>query len=197
MLTKISPWLGRSNVMLDSFSSCIPNAPEEFARTPEMSCLKIISQPRMFLHDFESRIPFEQLQCLADRHCRRDFNKQMDMVHRNMELIDLASMPKCNFSYKSLAVNSNAIEFKWVHGIFGLPYEMEGILPEGMLKGLKIHFFAPESAGSRAHANPISLNFMWDVHSHPSCFNQFQELNFKEDGNSSLCLKAEVSLPFK
>jgi hypothetical protein len=198
MLTKISPWLGRTDIMLNSFSSGIPNTPKEFSRAPEMPLGEISSKPRMFLQKLKCRVALKQLQCPADRHCGGDFNKQMDMVNCNVKLIDLASMPECNLPYKPLTVHSDSMELKCVHGIFGLPYKMEGILPEGMLKGLKVHFFAPPSiARSKAHAKSVNLVFERDVHSHPSNFNQFQELNFREDGNSSLCLKAEVSLPFK
>jgi len=71
---------------------------------------------------------------------------------------------------------------------------MEGILPEGMFKTLHIHFFAPESAQENiAHANSNLVSR--GSTSEPFDINKLQELNLVEEGNSSLGLKAEVSLP--
>ena len=182
--------------MLNSFSSCISNASEEFSWTPKVSFSEIISQPRMFLHQFEGRITFEQLKGFADRHCSRQFNKQMDMINSDVKLVNFTSILDCNLSDKSFTINFNPIKFKRVHGIFGFPYKMESVLPEGMFKTLQIHFFTPElTRNIIAHANSMCL--VTGTQSQSSSYiNKYQESNLVEEGNSSLGLKAEVSLPF-
>ena len=194
MLRQISPRLGRVDVMLNSFGSCISNAAKEFSWTPEMPVGKVIPQPRMLLHQFESTVPFKQIQCFADRHCWRQFNKQVDMVNSDVKLVNFTSMLDCNLSNKSFAINFQPIKLEWVHSIFNFPYEMECILPEGMFKTFQIHFFAPNLAENlTAHAK-----FVYLVHgdrNNPLDINKSQELNLVEEGNSSLGLKAEVSLP--
>lgn len=191
---KIGPRLGRADVMLNSFSSCISNAPEELSRAPEMPFSEIIPQPRMFLHQLESTIPFEKLQCLADRHCGWDFDKQMDMVNCNMQLVNFTSMFESSLSDKPLTINPNPIKLEWVHSVLAFPHEVECILPEGMLKTLQIHFFPPKPAQeSKAHAN--FFNLVSGAQQSLSYTNRVQELNVVEKGNSSLGLKAEVPLP--
>ena len=193
MLTTINPGPRRSNVVLNSFHSCISNTPKEFSWTPEMSFSEIVSQPRMLLHQSESRIALKQLQGFAYRHCWRQFNKQMDMVNTNLQFLNFTSMFQGNLSDKSLAVNSDAIELERVHGILAFPDKMEGILSKAMFKILQIHFFAPESAQeSIAHANSM---FNSRGSTEPLYTTNLSELNI-EDGNSSPCLKAGVSLPW-
>src|SRR3989344_735568 len=137
--------------MLDSLSSCISNASEEFSWTPEMSCSKIISQPRMLLHQSESRITFKQLKGFTNRHCWRQFNKQVDMVNSDVKFVNFTSMFESNFSNKSLAINFQSIKFEGVHSIFNFPDKMEGILSEGMFKLLQIHFLTPEYSSHYIH----------------------------------------------
>jgi hypothetical protein len=161
----------------NSFTSCISNASEEFSRAPEMPCSEMVSQPRMFLHQLESRIPLKQLQCFADTYSGGHFNKQMDMVNCNMQLINFESIFESSLPDEKLAVHSDKLKFKWVSGIFGFPDKMEGILSEGMFKTLQIHFFSPKSAQENiAHANFFGLvrepsNKAHDIQA-------FQELNF-------------------
>ncbi len=88
MLTKISPRLRRIDVVSDSFSSCVSDAAKEFSRAPEMPVSKMVSQPRMFLHQPESTVSFEQLQSFTDTHSCRHLNKEMDMVNSDMEFIN-------------------------------------------------------------------------------------------------------------
>jgi len=188
MLKQISPRLRRSNVMLNGFSSCISNAPEEFTWTPEVSFSEIASQPRMFLHQFESTVTFEQLQGFADRHCWRQFNKQMDMVNSDMQLIDFTSVLNSNFSNEPFTINFQPIKPERVHCIFNFPDKMESILSKAMFKFLQIHVQSPKIAHAKFVFNSGGLE------SSPSDSNHLIELNI-EDGNSSLCLKAQVSLP--
>jgi len=99
-----------------------------------------------------------------------------------------------NLSNKSLAVNFDSEKLEWVPGIFTFPDKMESILSEGVFKTLQIHFFSPKlTQKNTAHANFFGL-----VHGdsiNPLDINKHQELNLVEQGNSSLGLKAEVSLP--
>ena len=194
MLRQIKPRLGRTNVMFNSFSSCIANTPEKLSRTPEMSFSEIFPQPGMFSQKFKGAVTFKQLKCLTNRHLWRQFNKQVDMVNSDMNFVNFTSMINGNFMNESFAVNSQAIELERVHSIFNFPHEVESILPEGMLKMFQFHFFPPKSARRNiAHANFFDL-----VHGdsiNPLDINKHKELNLVEEGNSSLCLKAEVSLP--
>ena len=160
-----------------------------------MSMSEIISQPRMFLHQLEGRITFKELQGFANRHCWRQFNKQMDMINSNMQLVNFTSMFNCSLADESFTINFNPIKFEGIPSVLAFPYEMESILPEGMFKTLQIHFFAPDSAENfTAHAK--SINLVTGTQSQSSSYiNKHQELNLVEEGNSSLGLKAEVSLP--
>jgi len=154
MLRQITPGLRRRNVMLNSFCSCVSNAPEELSRAPEMSFSEISSKPGMLMQKLKGRVSFKQLKSLADTHCWRQLNKEMDMVNSNMKLVNFTSMLDSNFMDKPFTINSNSIKFKGVPSILGLPDKMEGILSEGMAKTLQIHFFAPlKPAENKAPAN--------------------------------------------
>jgi len=193
MLRQISPRLGRADIMLNSFSSCITNTSEKSSWAPEMPFGEIISQPRMFMQKFVGRIALKQLQGFTDRHCWGQFNKQMDMINCNMQFIDFTSMFQGNLSNKSFTINFHSEKFKWVPSILGFPDKMESILSEGMFKVFQIHFFAPKLKQENiAHAN--FFNLVQEGNIYPLHVSEFQDLNI-EDGNSSLGLKAEVSLP--
>ena len=175
MLTKISPRLRRINVVSNSFTSCVPNASKEFSWAPKMSCSEMVSQPRMFLHQFESRIPFEQLQCFANTHCSWHLNKQMDMINSDVQFINSESIFESNLPDKKLAIHSDKLKFKGVSGIFRFPDKMESILSEGMFKTLQIHFISPQNI---AHAK--SDNLVSGAQQSLSHINRSQELNLLE-----------------
>jgi hypothetical protein len=72
---------------------------------------------------------------------------------------------------------------------------MESILSDSMFKTLQIHFFPPSKlTRNKAHANFGKFISRGSI-SEPLYINNSLELNLLEDGNSSLCFKAEVSLP--
>jgi len=193
MLMQISPRLGRFNVVGNSFTSCISNTPKEFSWAPEMSFSKITPQPRMLMQEFESRITLEQLQSFTNRHCNWHLNKQVDVVNSNMQLINFEAMPVSSLPDKEFAIHPNSIKLHGVSGIFALPNKVESILPEAMFKTFQIHFFTPKlTRNIIAHAN-----FLFNSGAQQSLSNiqNSKELNLVEEGNSSLCLKAEVSLP--
>jgi len=195
MLTPQIPRLRRANVMLNSITSCISNAPEKFSWAPEMPMSKIISQPRMFLHQLESTVAFKQLQCSANTHSWGQFNKQMDMINSDMQLIDVTSISFSRFADEPFTVNLNSKKFEGVHCVFRLPHKMESILPEGMVMGLQIHFLSPAQLRARELMLSKCLVFIeGNVNPHETKVSQ--ELNYLGDGNSSIGLKAEVSLPF-
>jgi hypothetical protein len=174
--------------MSNSFTSCISNAPKEFSWAPEMSLLENFPQPRMFLQKFEGRITLEQLQSFANTHCSWHLNKQMDMVNSDVQIINFESVPVSHLSNEKLTIHSDSIELHRVMGIFTFPDKMESILSEGMFKTFQIHFLSPQNI---AHAKSVNL-----VPRATTSSRDNQEFKFyKEDGNSSLCLKAEVSLP--
>ena len=193
MLKQISPRLRRSNVVLNSFGSCISNTPKEFSWTPEMSMPKMSSKPRMFLHQLESTVTFKQLQSFADTHSDWHLNEKMDMIKSNVELINFESFSVSNLPEKELTIHSKPIELERVFGIFNFPDKMESILSEAMFSGFQIHFLSPKSAGDKAHANFVFSSE--GLVSSPSHINHSKELNF-EDGDSSPNLKVRVSSPW-
>ena len=132
--------LGTRNVMLNGFSSYIPNAPKEFARTPEMSLSKVSSQPRINSKQFVSTISFKELQCPSNAHRMRHFNKQMDMVWLHTKFINLKSMFSSNFFEKFFARFSNFLKFKWIPSILGLPHKVERVLSHTMSEMVQFHF---------------------------------------------------------
>lgn len=192
MLIQNTPGLRRADIVINSFTSCVPNAPEKFSWAPEMSTSKIVSQPRMFLHQLKGTITFKQLQCFTNRHRRGQFNKQMDMVDSNVKLVDFTSMFNCNFANEPLTINFDSIKLEGVHCIFNFPHEVESILSEAMLSGFQIHFLSPKPARDKAHANFVLVQ-------EPSIsalnINHSEELNL-EDGDSSQNLKVWVSSPW-
>ena len=142
------------------------------------------------MQKFKGAVSFKQLQSLADTHCWRQFNKEVDMVNSNMKFVDFAFVLNSNFEDKPLTVNSNPIKLKGVHSIFRFPHKMEGVLSKGMLKTLQIHFLSPKSAGDKAHANSYFISGAQQSLSH---INAFKELNFATALLPSL--KAGVSEP--
>ena len=194
MLKLTNPRLRRSNVMLNSFGSCISDATEEFSRTPEMSISEMISQPRMFLHQLESTVTFKQLQSFADTHSDRHLNKEMDMVNSDMKFINFEPFSVSNLSQEKLTIHLQSIELEGVHSIFNFPDKMESILSKAVFSGFQIHFLSPKPATrDKAHAN---LNVYFEESSISTLPNiQTEELNLMEDGDSSQNLKVWVSSP--
>ena len=182
MLGKIDPRLRRSDVVVNSFSSCISNASEELSRAPEMPFSEIFSQPRMLPHKFERTVSLKELQSFTNTHCWRQFNKQVDMVDSDVKFVDFTSMFNCNFCDESLDINSNPIEFHRISGVFRFPHKVEGILPEGMFKTFQFHFFAPPNrASKKAHANLVNLFQEGSIY--PPYVNNLTELNLLEVGS--------------
>ena len=194
MLKLTNPRLRRSNIMLNSFGSCIPNTSEEFSWTPEMSLPKIVSKPRMFLHQTESAVPFEQLQGFANTHSDRHLNKEMDMVNSNVKFINFEPFSVSNLPQEKLTIHLQSIKLEGVHSIFNFPDKMEGILSKAVFPGFQIHFLSPKSATrDKAHAN---LNVYFEESSISTSPNtQTKELNLMGDGDSSPNLKVWVSSP--
>jgi len=193
MLKLTNPRLRRSNIVLDSLGSCVSDAPKEFSRTPEMSISKMVSQPRMFLHQLEGTITFKQLQSFADTHSDRHLNKEMDMVNSDVEFINFEPFSVSNLSQEKLTIHSKPIELEGIFSIFNFPDKMESILSEAMFSRFQIHFLSPKSAGDKAHANFVFSSE--GLVSSPSHINHSKELNF-EDGDSSPNLKVRVSSPW-
>jgi len=188
MLKLTNPRLRRNNVVLNSFGSCVPDAAKEFSRTPEMSSSKMVSQPRIFLHQLESTITFEQLKSFADTNSDWHLNKEMDVVNSDVNLIDFKPLPVSNLPQEKLTIHSKSVELKGVFGIFNFPDKMESILSKAVFSGFQIHFISPKIAHANFSFNSEGLD------SRPSRTKNFRELNF-EDGDSSQNLKVWVSSP--
>lgn len=194
MLKLTNPGLRRSNVMLNSFCSCITNTPKEFSWTPEMSCSKMVSQPRMFLHQTEGAVSFEQLQSFANTHSNRHLNEEVDMINSDVEFINFEPLPVSNLSQEKLTIHSKPIELKGIFSIFNFPDKMESILSEAVFSGFQIHFLSPKSAEDKAHANFDVYFEEPSIQALPNI--QTKELNLMENGDSSQNLKVWVSSPW-
>jgi len=193
MLKLTNPRLRRSNVVLDSFSSCVTDGAEEFSRTPEVSFSEMSSEPRMFLHQPESTVAFKQLKSFANTHSNRHFNKEMDVVNSDVKFVNFESFSVSYLPQKKLTIHSKPIELKWVFGIFNFPDKMESILSKAMFSRFQIHFLSPKST-DRAYAN---FTFSFEEPSIQALPNsQTKELNLIEDGDSSQNLKVWVSSPW-
>jgi len=180
MLRQISPRLRRIDVVLNSFSGCISDAPEEFSRAPKMSLTEISPQPRMLAQKFKGRASLKQLKCFADTHCRRQLNKKMHMVNSDVKLVNFTSILNSSFMDEPFAVNSDSIKLERIHRIFTFPHKVEGILPEGMFKTLQIHFFPPcLGEDEKAHAKQI-FSFHRGPTSGPLDVQELQEDKFME-----------------
>lgn len=110
-----------------------------------------------------------------------------------MQFVDFAFISASYFIDSKFTIALDHLELERVPSILGLPHKVESILSEAMIKAAQIHFFPPELAQDTiAHANSnlqeAQQSLIYD--------NKELELNITEDGNSSLCLKAEVSLPW-
>jgi len=183
MLGKIEPRLRRSNIVVNSFCSCISNASEEFTWTPEMSFSKILSQPGMLPHKLERTVAFEELQGFTNTHCCRQLNKQVDMVDSNMQLVDFTPMLDSNFCDESLDINSDSIKFKWVPSILGFPHKVEGILPEGVFERFQFNFLAPQTFIRNKVLTMFDLFNSRGLTSSPIFTNNSQKLNLTEVGS--------------
>ena len=190
MLKLTNPRLRRSNIMLNSFGSCISDAAKEFSWTPEMSMSEIISQPRMFLHQLESTVSFKQLQSFADTHSDRHLNEEMDMVNSDVKFINFEPFSVSNLPQEKLTIHLQSIELEGVHCIFNFPDKMESILSKAVFSGFQIHFLSPEHSSNYVHRF-ISGGLV----SRPSDSIHSEILNF-EDGDSSQNLKVWVSSPW-
>ena len=184
MLKLTNPRLRRSNVVLNSFGSCVTNTSKEFSRAPEMSFPKVVSQPGMFLEKFKGAVSFKQLKSHTNTHRRRHLNKQVDMVNSNMELINFEPFFVSHLPQEKLTIHPESIKLKGVSCIFNFPDKMESILSKAMFSGFQIHFLSPKSAGDKAHANLMVYFEEPSIQALPN--SQTKELNFMEDGDSSL-----------
>ena len=190
MLTQINPRLRRSNVVSDSFTGCIADAAKELSRTPKVSFSEIVSQPRMFSQKLKGRVTFKQLESFADTHRRRKLNKQVNMVNSDVEFVNLEPFFVSNLSQEKFNIHPNSVKLHRIFGVFAFPHKVESVLSEAVLPSFQIHFLSPE------HSSHYIQQFnSGGLESRPSVSNQLTELNLWNNDNSSLGLKAEVSLP--
>jgi len=184
MLKLTNPGLRRSNVVLNSFSSCIPNTPKEFSRTPEVSFSEILSEPGMFFEKFKGSIAFKELKGFANTNSGRKLNEEMDMINSDVEFINFEPFSISNLPDEEFTLHPESNKLKGISCIFNFPDKMESILSKAMFSGFQIHFSSPKSAGDKAHAN---LNVYFEeprIQALPN--SQTKELNLLEDGDSSL-----------
>ncbi len=150
--------LGLSNVVLNSLTSYISNAPKELSWAPEMSFPKISSQERICSEQLVSAVSFEELQCSRNTHRMRHFNKQVYMIWLHTKFIDLKSMLSGNFSKNFFTRFSYLLKFKWIPSILGFPHKVESVLPYTMSKMVQFHFSSSCAKFKNiAHATKIGL----------------------------------------
>ena len=191
MLKLTNPRLRRFDIVVNSFDSCISDAPKEFSRTPEMSVSEMSSEPRMFFEKAKSRIAFKKLKSFANTHGCGKLNKQMDVINSNMQLINFTFLPVSHLSQEELTIHSKPVELEGVFSIFNFPDKMERILSEAMLPRFQIHFSSPEHS-----SNYVQFFNSEGLVSSPSFFNTSTEINLMENGDSSQNLKVWVSSPW-
>ena len=149
-----------------------------------MSFSKVVSQPRMFFEKFKGTVSFKQLKSHANAHGRRHLNEQVNMVNSDVEFVNFEPFSVSHLPQEKLTIHPEPVKLKGVFGIFNFPHEVECILSEAMLPRFQIHFLSPKSTGDNAHAN---LNVYFEEPSIQALPNsQTKELNFMEDGDSSL-----------
>ena len=187
MSTQINPRLRRTDVVLNSFASCVTNTSEELSRTPEMSFSKMLSQPWMLMQKFKRCNSFKQLECFTNTHGGRHFNEKVDVINSDMQFVDAESIFFSNFADESFTISPDANELHRIFGIFGFPNEMESILSESMLRTSQVHFFTPPNLmfGKFKSQEKEIESFI---------FNHPRELNSRMAIPLSAS-KAEVSLP--
>src|SRR4030042_1719103 len=195
MLKLTNPRLRRSNVVLNSFSSCISNTPKEFSRTPKMSSSKMVSKPEMFLHQPESAVTFKQLQSFADAHSNRHLNEEMDMINSDVEFINFEPFSVSNLSQEKLTIHPDNLKLERISCIFNFPDKMESILSEAMFSRFQIHFLSSETLIRNKVPTMFDCFSSRGLVSSPSFTNNSQELNLMENGDSSQNLKVWVSSP--
>jgi len=195
MLKLTKPRLRRSNVVLDSFGSCIPNTAEKFSRTPEVSVPEMVSQPRMLLHQPESTVSFEQLQSFANTHSDGHLNKERDMVNSDVEFINFEPFSVSNLPQEKLTIHSEPIELKRILSIFNFPDKVESILSEAMFSRFQIHFLSPQTFIRNKVPTMFDCFSSRGLVSSPSSTNSSHELNLMEGGDSSQNLKVWVPSP--
>ena len=185
MLKLTNPRLRRSNVVSNSFGSCVANAPKEFSRAPEVPFSKVVSQPGMFLEKFKGAVSFKQLKSHANTHCRGHLNKQVDVVNSDVEFVNFEPFSVSHLPQEKFTIHSEPVKLERVFGIFNFPDKMEGILSEAVFPRFQIHFLSPKSATRRkAHAN-FAFSFEEPSISAPHIKNS-KKLNLMENGDSSL-----------
>jgi len=195
MVNKLTnPRLRRSNVVINSFHSCVPDTTKEFSRTPEVTFPKVSSKPRMFLKKLVSTITLEQLKSHANTHSRGHFNKQVDMVSPNVEFINLKPFSVSNLPQEEFTIHSQPVKLEGISCVFNFPHEVEGILSEAMLPRFQIHFSSPETLIRSKVLTMLGFNFKEPSIS-ASFTNTSKELNLMEHGDSSPNLKVWVSSP--
>ena len=189
MLKLTNPRLRRSNVVLDSFGSCVSNTPKEFSRTPEMSFSKMVSQPWMFFKKLKGTVAFKKLESFANTHSRGKLNKNVDMINSDVKFINFEPFSISHLPQEKLTIHPESIELEGVSCVFNFPDKMESILSKAMFSRFQIHFLSPEHSSNYVHWF-ISEGLV----SRPSDSNHLEILNF-EDGDSSPSLKTWVSSP--
>ncbi len=195
MLKLTNPGLRKSNIVLDSFGSCISNTPKEFSWAPEMPSSKMVSKPGMFLHQPESAVTFEQLQSFADAHSDGHLNEKMDMVNSDVKFINFEPFSVSNLPQEKLTIHSNKLKLERVSCIFNFPDKMESILSKAMFSRFQIHFLPPQTFIRNKVPTMFDCFSSRGLVSSPSSTNNSQELNLMEDGDSSQNLKVWVSSP--
>ena len=126
-----------------------------------------------------STIAFKQLQCHANTHYWRHFNKQVDMVNSNMQFINSESMPVCTLPDEKLTIHSDSVKLQGISCVFNFPDKMKGILSEAVAKTFQFHFLTPKTF-IRSKVLTMFVNLFHGDSINPRVSNNSQELNLLE-----------------
>ena len=129
------------NVVLNSFTSNVSNAPKEFSWTPKMSFSEMPSQPRMLFKNSISAYLLKQLQGFTHTHRMRNLYKQMYMVGLYIKFINLKLVLRRNFSQYLFAKDFKLFKFKRILSVFAFSHKVKCILSDSMPKIADFHFF--------------------------------------------------------
>ena len=123
-----------------------------------MAFTKMFAKPGMLAEKLVRASTFKQLKRLGNAHCGRQVHKDVDVVRLNLKLMDFNIFGLRNLAQKLVAMIANNGKFKWVFGIFRLPYKMESVLSDAVVmvgKAFHFSFLRAFFCGANATQNKV------------------------------------------
>jgi len=148
----------------------------------------------MFLKKLVSAVSLEQLKSQTNTHRGRHFNKQVNMINPDIELINFEPFSVSDLPQEKLTIHPQPVKLEGISCVFNFPHKVEGILSEAMLPRFQIHFSSPETL-IRSKVLTMLRFYFKEPSISASFTNTSKELNLMEHGDSSQNLKVWVSSP--